>query len=487
VNREEELRILDRALRHLEDKKLQLTDADSRVSVDRYQSPAWYQAELDRIFARTPSMLVHCSEIPEPGSFVTLHHFGRPLIVSRDGDGVVHVLLNACRHRGARVEKDAAGCRRRFTCGYHAWSYGIDGTLVTIPRAHGFPGVEPGKRNLASLPAVEAYGFVWLMPADAPGRADLDRFLGDFRQELAGLNLTDFEIYGAESREWEINWKLVVEGTLEDYHFPFLHPKSANPLFESSTFFFDAFGPHLRSILPKRSIRFIAKTELSKRRLLSVANVIHTIFPNETVLHQSDHFLWITSHPLGPTRTLVKLRLIVPNGSVAADGAERWEENRQLTYQVQYEDLEIYREIQIGLAAGANTEHCFGTQEYALQKYNETLEDYLLDERYATLSGTGEPGGLLSARRARRCCTEYSAHPATRPQNALLIPKNSIPDTVTTSVTTAASRSPACATAPVSELPRAPSSARPATASISVGGDAATKAIAAPAPSPSRM
>jgi phenylpropionate dioxygenase-like ring-hydroxylating dioxygenase large terminal subunit len=379
VDREEELRILDRALRHLEDKRLQLADADSQVSVDRYQSPAWYQAELGRIFARTPSMLVHCSELPEPGSFVTMQHFGRPLIVSRDRDNVAHVLLNSCRHRGARVETSASGSRKRFTCGYHAWSYDMDGTLAVIPGAHCFPSVDPGKRNLVSLPAVEAYGFVWLMPADAPGRSDLDLFLGKFQGELAALNLSAFEIYGAEAAEWEINWKLVIEGTLEDYHFPILHPKSANPLFENSTFFFDSFGPHLRSILSKRSIRFVTKTERSERRLLSVANVIHTIFPNETVLHQSDHFLWITAHPLGPTRTLVKLRLIVPSGSVAADGAARWEENRKLTYQVQYEDLEIYREIQLGLATNANTEHCFGTQESALRAYNDILERYLIN------------------------------------------------------------------------------------------------------------
>lgn len=380
MNRDEELRILDRALEHLRDKRLPLTDSDTRVSVDRYQSPEWYRAELDRIFAKLPSMLVHSSEIPAPGAFATLTHFGRPLLVSRDQDGSAHVFLNACRHRGARLEKDPSGRRKQFTCGYHAWRYDLDGTLAAIPSPHCFPGVERGKRNLVAVPSVEAYGFVWLMPEQAPGRADLDAFLGDFRPDIADLDLASYEIYGAESQEWEINWKLVVEGTLEGYHFPFLHAKSANPLFENSTFFFDSFGPHLRSILPKRSINFISRTERSERRLLSVANVIHTIFPNETVLHQSDHFLWITSHPLGPTRTLVKLRLIVPKGSVADGGVERWEENRQLTYQVQYEDLEIYREIQIGLTSGANDEHCFGTQEFALQKYNEAIEAQLFAE-----------------------------------------------------------------------------------------------------------
>lgn len=384
VDRSEELRLLDRALEQVRDKKLQLTDTDSRADVTRYQSAAWYQAELDRIFTRVPSMLAHSSEIDRPGSFITMEHFGRPLLITRDSKGAAHAFLNVCRHRGARLEKEASGNRKHFTCGYHAWRYDTDGRLVSIPSPRCFPSVSPGTRNLVAVPVVEAYGFVWAMPEEAPDRSRLDSFLGDFRRDLADLNLQDHEIYGYESQEWEINWKLVIEGTLEGYHFPFLHRKSANPLFENSTYFFDAFGPHLRSILPKRSINFIMKQEPSERRLLSVANVIHTIFPNETVLHQSDHFLWITSHPLGPARTLVKLRLIVPRGSPGDDSAALWEENRKLTYQVQYEDLEIYREIQIGLAAGANQDHCFGTQEFALRKFNEAVEGYL--------SGSARPG-----------------------------------------------------------------------------------------------
>ncbi|GLW09716.1 ribosomal subunit interface protein [Microtetraspora sp. NBRC 13810] len=386
MDRAEELRLLDHALDRVRGKDLALTDTDTRISLERYQSESWYRMELDRIFHRVPSMLAHGSELPEPGTFVTMVHFGRPLLVSRDREGVAHVFLNVCRHRGARLEKEPAGRRKNFTCSYHAWKYGTDGTLVNVPSEQCFPTLERSERNLVALPSVEAHGFVWLMPEEAPHRADLDRFLGGIRPDFADLGLESFEIYGAESHEWEINWKLFVEGTLEGYHFPFLHPKSANPLFENGIFFFDSFGPHLRSILPKRSINFVTRTAPADRRLHAVANVIHTLFPNETVLHQSDHFLWMTAHPLGPTRTLVKLRLIVPKGSLAGDGAERWEENRKLTYQVQYEDLEIYREIQIGLSAGANKEHCFGTQEHALQRYNEAIESYLFGD------GPGQAG-----------------------------------------------------------------------------------------------
>lgn len=197
--------------------------------MERYRSPDGYRAEIARLFTRLPSMLVHASEIPEPGSFVT--------------------------------------------------------------------------------------------PDGGPEPKDLDAFLGDFLRDIKDLNLAEFEVHGAESHEWDINWNPVVEGRLEGYRFPFLHTKSANPLFEPNTFFYDSFGPHLRSILPKRSINFVTGTEHGERRLLPVADVIHTAFPNETVLRQSDHFLWITSHPLGPARTLVKLRLLVPPGSAGARGA----------------------------------------------------------------------------------------------------------------------------------------------------------------------
>lgn len=377
MDRAEELRLLDRALARVRNKDLALTDVDTRVGLDRYQSPSWYEAEVERIFKRLPSMLVHRSELPGPGSFVTQEHLGRPLLVSRDRDGTAHAFFNVCRHRGTRLEKEPSGQRRHFTCGYHAWKYGTDGALVNVPSEQCFPSLVKSERNLVELPVVEAYGFVWLMPEEAPTAADLDRFLGGLRDDFAGLGLEAYELYGAESHVWEFNWKLFVEGTIEGYHFPFLHPKTANPLFENGVFFFDAFGPHLRSVLPKRSINFVARTDPAERSLHSVANVIHTVFPNETVLHQSDHFLWMTAHPLGPTTTLVKLRLIVPEGSVSAETDGRWEENRELTYQVQYEDLEIYREIQLGMASGANKEHCFGTQEYALQKFNESVETHL--------------------------------------------------------------------------------------------------------------
>jgi phenylpropionate dioxygenase-like ring-hydroxylating dioxygenase large terminal subunit len=377
VNRDTELALLDRALDKLRNHKIFPGVKESRISVDRYYSQQWFDAEQERIFSKVPSLLVHSSELPEPNSFVTMRHFGRSLIVCRNKDGEARAFLNVCRHRGTLLEPSDGGCKKAFTCGYHAWSYDTDGRLVNIPAPYCFPETKVGERDLVSLPVVERYGFVWLMPEAGQGAEDLDRFLEPIREDFADLSLSDYQVYGLESKVWKTNWKLVVEGTLEGYHFPVLHPKSAHPLFEDKCVFYDKFGQHLRSVLPKRSLNFIKNTERDKWRLLSVANVVYTLFPNETILNQSDHFLWINPHPIGPAETLVRFRLLIPKDAMTVDREEMWRENKELTYQVQYEDLEIYSAIQLGLESRANTDHCYGLQEDALRQFNENIDRYL--------------------------------------------------------------------------------------------------------------
>jgi hypothetical protein len=97
----------------------------------------------------------------------------------------------------------------------------------------------------------------------------------------------------------------------------------------------------------------------------------------ETILHQSDHFLWITPHPLDAGRTRVKLRLLVPKASKNETLDTLRRDNKDLTYRVQYEDLEIYDAIQAGFASGANQEHCLGTNEEALRQYHDTIDHYI--------------------------------------------------------------------------------------------------------------
>src|SRR5205823_1686524 len=51
-----------------------------------------------------------------------------------DGGGGLRAFINVCRHRGA-VLMDGCGTRRTLQCHYHAWTYGLDGSLRSAPRS----------------------------------------------------------------------------------------------------------------------------------------------------------------------------------------------------------------------------------------------------------------------------------------------------------------------------------------------------------------
>ena len=93
-----------------------------------FTSRSFFALERENLFRREWICLGHESDIPAPGAYFTSELAGEPLIVCRGNDGQVRVLSNVCRHRG-NILLQGSGTKRVFVCGYHAWSYGHDGSL----------------------------------------------------------------------------------------------------------------------------------------------------------------------------------------------------------------------------------------------------------------------------------------------------------------------------------------------------------------------
>src|SRR5215467_12780709 len=72
------------------------------VSRDIFVSDEIFRLEMERIFDRTWVFLAHETEIPSAGDFVCRSLGSAPVVVVRDSDSTVYVLLNSCRHRGAK-------------------------------------------------------------------------------------------------------------------------------------------------------------------------------------------------------------------------------------------------------------------------------------------------------------------------------------------------------------------------------------------------
>jgi choline monooxygenase len=201
------------------------TLADGRtLPFDWYSDPAVLRLERERIFRRAWQYAGRADQVAEPGAFFTCDAGGSPLVVVRGKDDTLRAFLNVCRHRGSLV-CEGEGRRETLQCPYHAWTYGLDGSLRTAPRSELVPGFEKGELGLRPA-SVGAWGpFVFVNPD--PGAAPLAETLGELPSLVAGIGL-DVEAlrfhHRAVAPEYAANWKVCAENFLECYHCQVAHP-----------------------------------------------------------------------------------------------------------------------------------------------------------------------------------------------------------------------------------------------------------------------
>ena len=192
------------------------TIADGRtIPFDWYSDPAVLRLERERIFRRTWQYAGRADQVAEPGAFFTCDLGGVPVVVVRDEDGTLRAFLNVCRHRGSLV-CEGEGRRASLQCPYHAWTYGLDGSLRAAPRSDLVPGFD--RDELGLLPAaVDAWGpFVFVNPD--PDAAPLAETLGELPSLVAsaGLDVDALRFHHrAAGPEYEANWKVCAENFLE--------------------------------------------------------------------------------------------------------------------------------------------------------------------------------------------------------------------------------------------------------------------------------
>jgi choline monooxygenase len=182
----------------------------------------WYfdaeilRLEQDRIFRRAWQYVGHLGQVAEPGSYFASRAGDVPVVVTRAQDGELRAFLNVCRHRGS-VVVGGEGKRETLQCPYHAWTYALDGSLRSAPRADE---TEP-REQLGLVPLrVDTLGpFVFVCASD--DALELDDVLGELRDVLPHDGLV---FHHRVEYELASNWKIACENFLECYHCAVAHP-----------------------------------------------------------------------------------------------------------------------------------------------------------------------------------------------------------------------------------------------------------------------
>ncbi|BBY81199.1 Rieske 2Fe-2S domain-containing protein [Mycolicibacterium pulveris] len=197
-----------------------------RVHGSLYTDPSVFAEELEKIWYRSWVFVGHESEVAQPNDYVRKRLALQDVIMTRDKEGQIHLLLNRCSHRGSQVCDDAKGNSGTFRCPYHGWTFRNDGELVGFPFFKGY-GIRKLDLPLGRVPRVDSYaGFVFgSFAADGPS---LIEHLGDAAGEIDRLTRLAPEGRIELNAGWlqhisRANWKLLAENETDGYHPQFVH------------------------------------------------------------------------------------------------------------------------------------------------------------------------------------------------------------------------------------------------------------------------
>lgn len=374
--------IAEKMLDYVENDRTFMTDKVMKVPVRAYLDPDQWAAEMELIFHRLPLMLALTCEMPNPGDYKAMEAVGKPILITRDKVGIVRAFLNVCSHRGAPVAKEGHGNCPRFSCSYHGWTFGPDGTLIGIADKAKFGEVDKSSLGLRELPCAEKNGmiFVCLSP-NAP--MDVDSFYGSMLNDYADCNFRDWHFLGSRVIEGA-NWKIAFDGYLEGYHFAALHSETIYPRTPSNVMHYEGFGPHMRIGFPQRAITKLHDVPRDQwgDQENNGFDFVRIFFPNVSAFLAPEIAQIAQLFP-GPTPDKNRTVLLYACKNLPATDAEREATNAMMTFlrDVTYgEDYVMGMHIQKGLESGAHEELVFGRNERGNQFFHEWLNWYLQDD-----------------------------------------------------------------------------------------------------------
>ncbi|MFN0042117.1 MAG: aromatic ring-hydroxylating oxygenase subunit alpha [Alphaproteobacteria bacterium] len=375
--------LIERIHENLATKRRELAERELRVPVAPYREAQDHVRE-QALFRRFPLVIGHGSELPEPGATLTHDSAGVPILAVRGADGCVRAFLNVCRHRGGRIVNERRGrAARGLICPYHAWSYGLDGRLSATNDAEAFPSVSSSSLSgggLVALPAAERFGLIWVQPearADGSAELDIDRHLGTLAEDFRAFGLEDSVFHEPHLLRQDMNWKLMADTFLEDHHFRFVHGRSVYRYYLDDAAIYDRFGPHIRYVIPKRTILDLKGTDQIGWKLRDHANILYLLFPNTVMVFVADHAAIFAMFPDGPERAVMELTFCVPEAPRTEAAKSYWDKNTALIKAALVEDFRVAEGVQSNIASGANLEFVFGRYEKGLQFFHHAIDEAL--------------------------------------------------------------------------------------------------------------
>lgn len=196
------------------------------IPAGRYTDPRFLTLEREHLWRRSWLYACHMDELPTPGSFVVSRKTGSPIIIVRGKDGTVRAFYNTCRHRGGPLVKTENGCAEGFVCGYHGWTYSLDGRLINLRDKRDFVGLNMSERSLTSVRCERFYG--WVFINEDPQAQPLMEHFAPFGEYFQQFQPDSWRLVAKEGFDVKCNVKVLMDAFLEVYHLKSIHTNTVD-------------------------------------------------------------------------------------------------------------------------------------------------------------------------------------------------------------------------------------------------------------------
>jgi choline monooxygenase len=352
-------------------------DLDAQPLASASALPAWFYTSadgdaLDRraVFARSWQLVAHASALAEAGDHAVASIASVPLLLVRDGDGVLRALHNVCRHRAGPIATCDGRGAKRLRCQYHGWTYALDGQLLSAPEMTGAQDFDVASIHLPEARVAEWQGLVFAcLDADAPPFADI---VAGIDARLAGRDLAGYRLHRRVAYDIECNWKNYLDNYLEGYHVPHIHPE-LNRMLDYRSYVVETARWHSLQHSPLDSgDALYGSGEALYWHLWP--NTMLNVMPGRM---QTNRVL-----PLAAGRCRVEFDYYYPGDADAAEVAERHRNDHEFSDLVQRQDLEMCERVQRNLASGSYRAGRLNPQrEDGVHHFQELLREAYRRER----------------------------------------------------------------------------------------------------------
>ncbi|UVC07897.1 aromatic ring-hydroxylating dioxygenase subunit alpha [Rhizobium sp. TH2] len=281
-----------------------------------YHSDALLELEKQHVFREHWQIACHISDLPEPGSYLTMDIVGERALILRGQDGVIRGFHNICKHRGSRLVADEQGkCRNALVCPFHGWVYNLDGTLRGPSRPNTFPPLDKVQFGLTPLDTEIWMGFVFIRFAKGQ-QASVAEIMQPFADELRPYQSETMvpagEIF---TQTTPVNWKSVRDVDNEGYHVAMAHPALQDlygqtyydePYVNGICRSFATYNPHAGR---RWSVRNYVKISQDNPRLperLKKAWIYYGLFPNCVIAVTPETVQFYQEFPISRTQTMLR-------------------------------------------------------------------------------------------------------------------------------------------------------------------------------------